>query len=134
MTRLKLSILFILLTCASCASKPKKVEAVIKVERTQSSLRPRSTIPKEYLAVLAFISNNQRKIINEIVDQKGSLLKKYSDLMGVSDREYPAFKDILKQNLPKLIQYNEADAFQFRVQELLLDKKIKLSSIRPLNQ
>jgi hypothetical protein len=131
--RLSFSILFILLVCASCASRPSSVETVVKAEKPQSSLRPRSTIPKQYLEVLAFISNNQRKIINEIVDQKGALLKKYSDLMGVSDREYQAFKNILKQNLPKLIQYNEADAFQFRVQELLLDKKIKLSSIRPLN-
>lgn len=132
MTRLKLSILLILITCSSCATSPKKPEPV--PAKSQSSLRPRTTIPKEYLKVLAFLSNNQRKIINEIVDQKGPLLKKYSDLMGVSEREYQAFKNILKQNLPKLIQYNEADAFQFRVQELLLDKKIKLSSIRPQNQ
>jgi hypothetical protein len=131
--RLSFSILFILLVCASCASSPSSVETLVEPEKPQSSLRPRSTIPKQYLEVLAFISNNQRKIINEIVDQKGALLKKYSDLMGVSDREYQAFKNILKQNLPKLIQYNEADAFQFRVQELLLDKKIKLSSIRPQN-
>ncbi|MFT6068172.1 MAG: hypothetical protein ACJAT2_003092 [Bacteriovoracaceae bacterium] len=132
--RLNLAILLILLISVSCATKRKEVKAEVKPEREQSTLRPRSTIPKEYLEVLAFISNNQRKIINEIVDQKGPLLKKYSDLMGVSEREYQSFKDILKQNLPKLIQYNEADAFQFRVQELLLDKKIKLSSIRPQNQ
>ena len=109
-------------------------EVNVAPERIQSSLRPRSTIPKQYLEVLSFLSINQRKIINEIVDQKGPLLKKCSDLMGVSEREYQSFKNILKQNLPKLIQYNEADAFQFRVQELLLDKKIKLSSIRPQNQ
>ncbi len=131
--RLNLAILLILLT-SSCATKPREVAVEVKPNEEQSSLRPRSTIPKQYLEVLAFISINQRKIINEIVDQQGPLLKKYSDLMGVSEREYQSFKNILKQNLPKLIQYNEADAFQFRVQELLLDKKIKLSSIRPQNQ
>jgi hypothetical protein len=132
-SRLLFTFVSITLLCFSCASKPK-VSNVIEPKRTQSSLTSRPRIPKQYLEVLAFLSNNQRNIINEIVDQKGALLKRYANLMGVTNREYQSFKNILKQNLPKLIQYNEADAFQFRVQELLLDKKIKLSSIRPQNQ
>lgn len=84
--------------------------------------------------IIKFVLLNQRKILSNLVQGRGEVLKSYAKLMGVSDKQFPTFRRVLSLNLPKLIQYNEPDAFQVRVQELLIDKRVKLSAIRPQNQ
>jgi len=81
--------------------------------------------------LIKFVLLNQRKILSNLVQGRGEVLKSYAKLMGVSDSQFPTFRRVLAQNLPKLIQYNEPDAFQVRVQELLVDKRVKLSAIHP---
>lgn len=81
--------------------------------------------------IIKFVLINHRKILSNLVQGQGETIKNYAKIMGVSDKQYPAFRRILAQNLPKLIQYSEPDAFQVRVQELLVDKRVKLTAIHP---
>ena len=115
--------------CAKTIVESKPVQT--KQERKPSVVERRSTFAKAYIEVLAFVSNNHRQIISELVDHRGKTLQAYAKVMGISGDQYYLFKRILAQNLPKLIQYNEPDAFQARVQELLTDKRVEISAIHP---
>lgn len=81
--------------------------------------------------VIKFVMVNQRKIMSDLVRGNGKTLKSYAKVLGVKDVQYFEFKRVLSQNIPKLIQYSEPDAFQHRVQELLTDKRVELTAIRP---
>lgn len=126
---LSLVILSLFSSCATAVqkSKPRLTSKNTKLSKTSK----KALFSKKYVKVLSFVSSNQRKIISEIVDGRGKSLRGYANILGIKNDQYSTFKKILKQNLPKLIQYNEPDAFQARVQDLLINKRVILSAIRP---
>lgn len=125
-----LMLIFNLFSGCSSASKKSKAPVTSKAVILKKTSK-KAFYSQSYIKVLSYVSSNQRQIISEIVDGSGKSLRNYAAVLGIQSDQYSSFKKILRQNLPKLIQYNEPDAFQARVQDLLVDKKIVLNVIRP---
>lgn len=121
-------IFFIGLNFLTSCSTPVKVAKKAVIIHKKKAV---SAYSKKYIEVLTFVSKNQRKLLSEIVDGHGRTLKVYASELGIKNRQYGDFKRALAQNLTKLIQYNEADSFQTRVQKILEEKKIALTAIPP---